>query len=182
MAPPAPVSHPHLGPCSYYACLSLCALFFSEYCSNTELAINHIALSPRGASRRALPAHRAPPIGSPRATFGLSDRHMGAIVNPASFPRTSDWGNRALTEVPIIFFSPCAHRVQCCCLPATRRVRSDGTRCIPTETYGSGLIKAQVATGDGSGRTAVILFSATKNISVKSFDNWIIEIFFSCIL
>lgn len=49
-----PLTHPHLGPCSYYACLSLCRLFFSEYCSNTELAINHIALSPRGMLRLAL--------------------------------------------------------------------------------------------------------------------------------
>lgn len=51
------------------------------------------------------------------------------------------------------------HSVQ---LSATRWVRSDETRCIPTETYGSRLIKAEVATCDWSGRTDSVLLSAKK--------------------
>ncbi len=56
-------------------------------------------------------------------------------------------------------------------LPATRWVRSDETRCIPTETYWSRLITAEVATRDWPGRTDPILFS-DKNIFVSS--HWIV--------
>lgn len=108
MAPPAPHSLPppslHLCPCSYYARLSPLWTVFSEYCSNTELAINHIALSPRRASRRALPAHRAPPIGQRCSSAGLSERDIGAIINPASFLGPGDWEKGSLLELSIMLF------------------------------------------------------------------------------
>lgn len=65
-----------------------------------------------------------------------------------------------------------SHSVQ---LPATRWVRSDETRCIPTETYGSRLIKAEVATCDWSGRTDSVLLSekkqTKKHIYAKLLDS-----------
>lgn len=105
-APPAPRS-PHLCPCTYYAWMSPCGLFFSEYCSNNELAINHIALSPRRALLCVLPAHCAPPIGRRRSSFGLSERDIGAIINPAFLLGPVDWKKGALLELSIM---PCLAR------------------------------------------------------------------------
>lgn len=64
---------------------------FSEYCSITKPAINHIALSPRRALPLAVPAHRTASIGLCRSLVGLSERDIGAIVNPASCFGIGDW-------------------------------------------------------------------------------------------
>lgn len=55
--------------------------------------------------------------------------------------------------------------------PATRWVRSDETRCIPTETYGSRLIKAEVETWRLIG-THRLVSDKKKNIYVKSLDSF----------
>lgn len=66
----------------YYVCppVDHC---FSEYCSNTKLAINHIALSPRRFRRARLPAYHAPRIGQHASFPTLSESGCSAIVAPA---------------------------------------------------------------------------------------------------
>ncbi len=96
---------------------------FSEHCSNTELAINHIALSRRRASPRALPAQCAPTIGRWGSLAGLSERDIGAIVYPASFLGAGDWEWGSPWTVN--HAASCAPRIQCCSL---RRAECGATR------------------------------------------------------
>ena len=102
---------------------------FSEYCSNTELAINHIALSPRRASRRrsARPPRASSLAGAP-PRFGLCARHTGGIVNPASFPGPGDWVKAALLELSIRLFFLCASHSLLLLLLPLRRAECGATR------------------------------------------------------
>lgn len=161
----APALHsPHLRPCSYYVRLSPVDCF-SEYCSNTEPVINHIALSPRRTRLALRPPTARLGLASPPPWHPLCTVHQSNCKSRL-LPwwrwleeRSSPW------TVNHVFL--CSSHPEM--LPVMHWVWIDGTRCIPTEKHRTRLIRLR---WDFTGRTHFLL-NSVKNISVKSLDIWI---------
>lgn len=129
---------------------------------------HYIITAPRFASRSARPLHVC---DWPVRLLGRPLRQGHRCNRKSRLLSWDRWLGKGLSlNCQSCSFLCASHSVQ---LPATRWVRSDETRCIPTETYGSRLIKAEVATCDWSGHTDSVLLS-NKNISMSSY--WTVSI------
>lgn len=114
---------------------------FSEYCSNTKPAINHIALSPRRFRLALLPAYHAPRIGQPASFPTLSDSGCSAIVAPAPSLVAMIGRKEFSLNCQSFIFLRASHLLF---LWAMHWVQGDKTRCIPTEIEESRLITGRI--------------------------------------
>ena len=163
MAPPAhPHPHTSVPVVIMPACPPLDCFLWVLQQHRTGYKSHCIITAPRFASRSARPARAsdwpARLLGRPLRAGHRCDRKS----------RLLPWGRRLGKGLSLNCQSCsflCASRSVL--LPATRWVRSDETRCIPTETHGSRLIKARVATCDRAQDAQTPSCSLTKKIRRK---------------
>lgn len=136
----------HLCPCCNYACLSACGLFSRCTAATSNSYKSHYTIASRFALRAALPVR-------------ASDWPLKLLGRPLRAGYRSNRKSRLPSRRPVIgesgspwtvnhFLSPRASRSAQ--FPATRWVRCDETRCIPTDTREQD--GAQLATCERSGR------------------------------